>query len=352
MPTSQPLNALSSRIKKLIYSLFAIIYSIQLFGFDYKIEGTIYLPDGWSNSIYLSAINSFDERNTASEDFIINTATIDSAGRFSFTGKNLPDSDRLYRLHVCKTGDPLSTIIIGGNEENHIHFIMNNNSQITAYPDSMLLFHNYRFNNEANVILNEMSEQIRFWKTHQKTNGLRSREFNQAELEIYLKTFVDTCHWSLLQLIALNELDIEANYDINKELYYKVKHKLAGQDSGSPYYKAFDQQLAFIDFKTKSTSTSSAYWWLILPVAFVLFGVIRLVMSPGSKRKLNNKLLALSLQERKIFDLLVDGLSNKEISSHLHIELSTVKSHVYNIYSKLDIKSRKEVVKFKPDSSS
>ena len=72
---------------KAIVTVFAILLASPTFGFDYKIEGAIYLPEGWNNSIYLSAINSFDERNTASEDFIINTSIIDSSGRFSFTGK-------------------------------------------------------------------------------------------------------------------------------------------------------------------------------------------------------------------------------------------------------------------------
>ena len=126
---------------------------------------------------------------------------------------------------------------------------MNNNSRIIAFPDSTVLFHKYRFNNEANIILKEMNEQIRFWKTSLKTDGLRSRELNRLELENYLKSFVDTCHYGLLVLLALNELDLEANYDIDKNLFHEVKNQLILQDSGSPYFKAFDQQLAFIDFK-------------------------------------------------------------------------------------------------------
>lgn len=42
-----------------------------------------------------------------------------------------------------------------------------------------------------------------------------------------------------------------------------------------------------------------------------------------------------------------NGLSNKEISAECNIELTTVKSHVGNIYSKLKIKSRKEALNMK-----
>jgi DNA-binding NarL/FixJ family response regulator len=40
----------------------------------------------------------------------------------------------------------------------------------------------------------------------------------------------------------------------------------------------------------------------------------------------------------------MNGKSNKEISDELNIGLSTVKSHVNRIYSKLEIKSRKDIL--------
>ena len=52
----------------------------------------------------------------------------------------------------------------------------------------------------------------------------------------------------------------------------------------------------------------------------------------------------LSVQEKKVFDLLKAGSSNKEISDALNIEVSTVKSHVHKIFSRLGVKSRKEIV--------
>lgn len=52
----------------------------------------------------------------------------------------------------------------------------------------------------------------------------------------------------------------------------------------------------------------------------------------------------LSAREEEIFQLIVDGKSNKEIGSLLHISVNTVKFHVKNIYEKLQVKSRKEVL--------
>ncbi len=53
----------------------------------------------------------------------------------------------------------------------------------------------------------------------------------------------------------------------------------------------------------------------------------------------------LSIREKEIFDLIVLGKSNKIIADDLNISINTVKFHVKNIYGKLNIKSRKEVLK-------
>jgi DNA-binding NarL/FixJ family response regulator len=54
----------------------------------------------------------------------------------------------------------------------------------------------------------------------------------------------------------------------------------------------------------------------------------------------------LTIRERQVIDLLGEGLSNKEISSRLHIAVHTVKSHVHNVLEKLALHSRLEVAAF------
>ena len=51
----------------------------------------------------------------------------------------------------------------------------------------------------------------------------------------------------------------------------------------------------------------------------------------------------LSPQEQKVFELMNQELSNKEIAEKLFVSLSTIKTHINNIYSKLSISSRKEI---------
>jgi DNA-binding NarL/FixJ family response regulator len=54
----------------------------------------------------------------------------------------------------------------------------------------------------------------------------------------------------------------------------------------------------------------------------------------------------LTTRERQVIDLLGEGLSNKEISTRLHIAVHTVKSHVHNVLEKLALRSRLEVAAF------
>ncbi len=62
--------------------------------------------------------------------------------------------------------------------------------------------------------------------------------------------------------------------------------------------------------------------------------------------KIENKLSGLSLRQKAVFDLILKGKSNKEITAELNIELSTLKTHINQIYKILGIKSRRETRTF------
>lgn len=54
--------------------------------------------------------------------------------------------------------------------------------------------------------------------------------------------------------------------------------------------------------------------------------------------------LELSKRELEILSLLAQGHSNQEIAAKLFISLSTVKSHIQNLFEKLDVKRRTQAV--------
>lgn len=56
------------------------------------------------------------------------------------------------------------------------------------------------------------------------------------------------------------------------------------------------------------------------------------------------KLLGISARELEVLQLISDGLSNQEIGEKLFISESTIKTHVSNLFVKLDVKRRTQAV--------
>ncbi len=51
----------------------------------------------------------------------------------------------------------------------------------------------------------------------------------------------------------------------------------------------------------------------------------------------------LTPREKEIVELIIQGKKNVEIANALFVELSTIKTHINNIYKKLDVKGRQEI---------
>ena len=54
----------------------------------------------------------------------------------------------------------------------------------------------------------------------------------------------------------------------------------------------------------------------------------------------------ISIRERQVMELVLEGKSNQEIEKMLFISYNTVKNHIYNIYQKLGVKSRGQMIHF------
>ena len=51
----------------------------------------------------------------------------------------------------------------------------------------------------------------------------------------------------------------------------------------------------------------------------------------------------LTVQERRVLGLILEGKANKEIASILYIDICTVKTHINNIYKKIGVNSRSSI---------
>ena len=99
---------------------------------------------------------------------------------------------------------------------------------------------------------------------------------------------------------------------------------------------------------------SVEYYLSIIAVIFLVFGIW-----VGSKKSsptldpivfdseaLNERLqeLGMTPREYEVICKLADGLSNKEIGEALYLSENTIKTHMANIFSKLNAKRRTEVI--------
>jgi DNA-binding CsgD family transcriptional regulator len=65
------------------------------------------------------------------------------------------------------------------------------------------------------------------------------------------------------------------------------------------------------------------------------------------KEQMNKKMEVLSIREREIFRLIIEGKSNKEIAATLFISDLTVKKHITSLFKKIGAKKRLELLDFK-----
>lgn len=303
------------------------------------IKGQIKLDSTWSDVAYLSDIPDLDKMYDIASDMIIQSADIDERGQFYFKTDYLSQEDHFYRVHFVKKGDPPVSLSIGGKDENHFFLIANNKSNILISNNSgnsllnEITFSGY-YPNQALMEINEMLVYI----DSVDFEGLTiKKEFLLSAVNDKLRYYADTCTIPMVSLYALYKSKFESNYPVNQQFYKNYLKKWKNKQS--PYYKAFRAELDI-------THNKKLFDLILTGIALFVLGIVVSVLFRRHRGKNNNLIKSLSVQERKIFSLLKEGKSNKEISEEFNIGLSTVKSHVNNIYTKLNINSRKEGMNF------
>jgi DNA-binding CsgD family transcriptional regulator len=300
------------------------------------IKGKIDVDSTWSPVVYLSIIPSFDQLYFMSNQMIIESSELDETGRFSFETEYLPAENYIYRIHLSKKGDPPASLIIGGKYENHLFIIANNKSNLLIENQSdESLFGRVDIKGfQPAKMLREIDEMVLFVDTANFNSTSLKRELMEKALDEKLRQFADTCSFPLLALYALYKSDFESNIAENHFFYIRFLDKW--KDEKSVYFEEFRKSIP-------AENKKQNYSILFGLVGFFLGSILTFFILKRKPKK-SEPAEILTIQERKIFLMIQSGKSNKEISNELNIEISTVKSHVNNLYSKLQINSRKEIL--------
>jgi DNA-binding CsgD family transcriptional regulator len=281
-----------------------------------RLSGKVSLDDGWARKFYVCRMPGFDYMFTTSNALIIAEGDIDTAGNFSVNFPATKD-ESLYRLHFIRNGDPASTLIIGSRDVNHVFFIAKQDDQINfekapGVPVSQSGISGSKANSELNALLRLADDD---------TAGNN--------------TFIAMAKRSTSQLVGL--LAISRTDKLSDGQKERVSDMLAHYDQHNVYGTHILQE-----YRTAN------YWKLYLAGGILLVAALSLYGYLFYKRQAVLKIWReLSQREMDIVGLILSGKSNKEVALSLNIELSTVKTHVNNIYAKLGVNNRKDLDRYK-----
>ncbi|TAI48170.1 LuxR family transcriptional regulator [Flagellimonas allohymeniacidonis] len=161
------------------------------------------------------------------------------------------------------------------------------------------------------------------------------------------KGFVkDSLQILMVKLIGVKQLDqknlLEKDIGEHPQFYLNLLTELEKSDLDPGEYAFLDRKLAYL---TKLKTEERLKWSLGLNAGllFVLIGVVALAFRFGLKKRVVAP-VALSRQEATIKNLILEGKTNKQIANELFISISTVKTHITNLYAKLNVSSRGELL--------
>lgn len=109
--------------------------------------------------------------------------------------------------------------------------------------------------------------------------------------------------------------------------------------------------LDWLEYRYLTRAFSGQIYVALLAIGFVALGMWagqRLTPRPAPAEFRRNqeaiRSLGLTARECEILELLASGQSNKEMARALAISPNTVKTHVANVYAKLDVERRVQAV--------
>lgn len=252
-------------------------------------------------------------------------------GSFSFDKKHLSDKNAVYRIYVNRVETALIDTLASGAT-----FIASKSDNV-YFHKSEKPFEKYNNTNEAD----QEWKKLQAFETELLQSQLAHVE-GEKQFQSYAK---DSLRILMVKLIGVKQLEqkglLEQDISKNSGFYLALLTELEESEIPIENYLFLENQLAFL---TKDIVEEKYAWSKIINfiLGFVVVGLAGFVVA---KRRKKPVLVSLSRQERNIQNLIAQGKSNKEIANELFISLSTVKTHITNIYGKLKVSNRQELLR-------
>ncbi len=347
-------------IKKLLLFI-TFFFALSSTKAQYQFSGYVD-NESQKGNIYLSAIDDYRKISGVYPEQIINKTVCDTSGYFFFSGDNLPVENKIYRIHVdsCIESEQNLTHYTGRcPTSKEIVFIAKNTDSL-SFPFS---FDNEMFcrliskNEKSNAFLkiDSLKQEMRFAFSTYRSEA--NRRINSKKWFDILQNYGEQLQEPLAELYVFKYLSERtqphhAYYleDLKNNSYYdNLLERLNTKYPNSHYTNQYKAELAADKYLVSAIDTNTVAWWVYILVTIALLSVItNIVLYKKLKNTpslLSYKEEALSNQEKKVLELILENKSNKEIASQMFVSLSTVKTHINNLYKKLNVSSRDEVKK-------
>lgn len=328
---------------------------------QYSIKGKVNLNEEWQPKIFMAAVNKLSDYYRTSYDMIVNTAEVNANGTFVLEGDNLPNESRYYRLYLMKkqNTDYDACLYFEGEDHNFVHILLQNGEavEITADSKSVAPFGGYQIKGQSHNHMMQNLSNIMFPSFYfSRIKFPTERKFAQDKLHTNLKNFTDTCSNTLVALAAINNMEFDEYFDRTPEYFENFGKRLKAELPNSIYTKNY-----LLKVKYYANEDFGFPTWAKLLLGGLSLGILGLlflfIQAKNQIKNLEDQLnqpstekssKPLSLEdiltqkEKEILQLISQGKSNKEIANSLYVELSTVKTHINKIYSKIGASNRKE----------
>lgn len=299
-------------------------------------------PDWAGQTISLSLIENPLRSDRVYADQILLQTEVDSLGQFAFSGDFLPTTSRLYRIHASPCFEHGHQGQQRCRELEERIFVANNQAELEfqSYPEGGFLCQGNPPSSDLGLHAQDLRMALPFGDLAGLTEMARSLQFEQWLSEV--EDFYSNCQDPLLTLYALGDvLDERSEYRAQLQaaglpFLNTLQEKIQSDYPETPYAGSLSEILV--------AAPENSFPWYHLGWALLLLPVL-LWYRRGRKSSPASTIFAeLSSKEKALLADIATGMSNKELAESHHISLSTVKTHLNNIYRKTGVENRKELI--------
>lgn len=349
-------NVILKQVILSISFIFSSLGSYSQYAFSGHISDSV--P---GKTVYLSLIEDYRKMSRTYLEQILKKTVTDSTGYFEFKGDNLLDENRIYKIHIDDCSDTINENHFFGNcaYTKSIMFIANARDTI-FFPTTINneIFCDLSSTNSASAdilkidaLINEMAYDFASFRSDANERLNSKKWFNK--LQDYGKSLDDPLSELYIYQFLSDRENESYDYftkDLQSNDYYSgLLTRLGKAYPSASFTKQFEAEIEAFSILGKPHNGDRISWRIILGILLLISLLLNVYLWQSKRRLVNsnnqNLLEVLSQQEQKIVDLINQGMSNKEIASTLFISVSTVKSHINNIYKKLHVRSREHLKK-------